>query len=141
VALEVEPSFGPTYSSTYSYRPGPSFVANVVTSRHDTTVAFQLRSRLGRVQPVFGGGFVHGHVERHATFANGATYFDDEAAASGIAVIAGLDAPFQAAPHVSIFPMVRMIVTARLGMTEPIGSDTRTGPVAFRYGGGVIFRF
>src|SRR5215470_3836359 len=35
-ALEFEPSFNPSYSWQYSYRPGPSFTANVAVSRRNT---------------------------------------------------------------------------------------------------------
>jgi hypothetical protein len=36
VAIEFEPSFGRTFSWEYSYRPGPSFTADVVASRRIT---------------------------------------------------------------------------------------------------------
>ena len=51
LAIEFEPSFGRTFSWEYSYRPGPSFTADVVASRRDTFWAAQVRTRIGVVEP------------------------------------------------------------------------------------------
>ena len=141
VAVEVEPAFGPAYSWQYSYRPGPSLVANVVASRRDTFVVFQVRTRFGKVQPVVGVAYTHGHIARHATFQNGASYFDDEASDNGVAVATGLDAPVQVAPHLSVFPMVRLLIVMRPGGDAPLESQTSTGALVLRYGGGIAVTF
>jgi len=141
VAIEVEPAFGPTYSWDYTYHPGPSLTANVVASRRDTFLAFQVRTRIGPIQPVAGAGYVHGHTMRHATFTTGQTYFDDESSEHAMFLAAGADAPLRVAPHLEIFPTVRLLVAARNEPVALIPSQTATGSVTVRYGAGARILF
>src|SRR5262245_31026397 len=108
IAIEVEPSFGRTFSWQYSYRPGPSVTADVVVSRRDTFWGFQMRTRAGVIEPVIGLAYKHASVERHATIA-GQVYFDDSHSENGIAAVAGVDAPVRVARHVDVLPTFRMM--------------------------------
>jgi hypothetical protein len=141
VAIEVEPAFGPTYSGDYTYHPGPSLTASVVTSRRDTFLAFQVRTRLGPVQPVAGAGYDHGHTTRHATFTTGQTYFHDESSENAMFLTAGADVPFRVAPHLEIFPTLRLLFAARNEPVALIPSQTATGSVTVRYGAGARILF
>jgi hypothetical protein len=141
-AVEVEPTFGPAFSSQYSYRPGPSLTANVDVSRRDTSLLFQLRIRAGALQPVVGAGFAHGHVTRHATLATGATYFDDESSDEVFTMSAGVDAPLRVAPHVEVFPTLRLLFTGRNTAVDGLVFDqAATGSLAVRYGVGAKLSF
>jgi hypothetical protein len=143
LALEFEPSFAGTYSSRYTYRPGPSWTADVVASRRDTYFSFQARTRAGVLEPVIGVSYVHEKIRRHAT-TGGATYFDDERSDGRFAVVGGLDAAFEIAPGFHFVPTLRVVVVMRpesRGGNDPIGSDTSTGSVLFRYGAGARVTF
>jgi len=139
LAVEIEPTFGPTVSVQFSYRPAISLVADEVASRRDTYWAFNARLRVARLEPVFGTAFVHGHIERHATLRGDGRYFDDEGADDGIAIQMGIDAPFHIAPHVSLFPAFRLLMTSRA--ETPLRLETRTGGLAMRYGIGARVTF
>jgi len=141
LAVEIEPDFGPTFSSDYSYNPGPSVQVHVVTSRRDTSVMFHARSRVWRLEPVFGIGVVHGRTARHATFINGSPYFDDESSDNTFALDAGLDAPVAVAPHVQIFPTFRLLAAPRATPADLILSQTATGAIVLRYGVGARVSF
>ena len=142
VAVDVEPTFGPAFSWQYSYKPGPSLTADVDVSRRDTSLLFQLRVRAGALQPVVGAGFVHGHVTRHATLASGATYFDDESSDQVFTMSAGVDAPFRVAPHVEVFPTLRLLFTGRnTAVAGLLFDQAATGSLAVRYGVGARVRF
>jgi hypothetical protein len=147
VAVEVEPAFGPEFSWQYSYRPGPSVSADVVSSRRDTFLSFQVRTRVGMLEPVLGVGYAHGHTTRHATLTTGATYFDDESSNDAIGVSAGLDAPLRVARHLEVFPTLRLLFVGRPRPAAPplpqaaLFDQTGTGSVALRYGVGARVRF
>jgi hypothetical protein len=145
IAIEVESMFNGGYSWEYSYRPSPSLIANVVASRRDTFYSFQLRGRLGIVEPVVGVSYVHGKISRHATTQVG-PYFDDLRSDNGLAAVGGVDAAFKVAPHVFLVPTFRALLIARTGNTpvdffDALGEQTRTGPLMFRYGAGARVTF
>jgi hypothetical protein len=145
IAVELEPSFGRTFSWQYSYRPGPSVTADVVVSRRDTFWGFQMRTRAGVIEPVFGVAYKHASVERHATAA-GQVYFDDSRSENAIAAVAGLDAPVKVARHVSVLPTFRMMFDfgQRFYPVAPldfIAAQANTGRVVLRYGAGARVTF
>ena len=141
LALESELSFGGRYAWKYTYRPGPSWTADVVTSRRDTYFSFLLRSRMGPTEPIAGVSYAYGRIARHATTA-GRPYFDDAGSNNGIAAVGGLDAPIEVAPRFDIVPGFRALIVARAGGSrsagsfDPLGEQTRTGPFVFRLGVG-----
>jgi hypothetical protein len=145
IAIEVEPLFNGSYSREYSYRPSPSLIADVVASRRDTFYSFQLRGRAGIIEPVIGVSYVHGTISRHATTQLG-PYFDDGRSDNGLAAVAGLDAAFKVAPRVFLVPTFRVLFIARTAampalQLDPLGDQTRTGPLMFRYGAGARITF
>ena len=144
VAVEFEPSFGGPYSWEYMYSPGPSRTAHVVASRRDSFYSFQLRTRVGVLEPVVGVSYVHARISRHATTQGGSTYFDDSRSDHGLAAVGGLDAAVKVTSHFYFVPTFRLL--ARLGWTtnssgDPLGAQTSTGPFVFRYGAGVRVTF
>jgi hypothetical protein len=144
VAVEFEPLFVGRYSSQYTYRPSPSLIANVVASRRDTFFPIQARIRLGVLEPVVGVAFVHERIRRHATVGS-ANYFDDNRSDHNVALAGGVDAALRLASRFDIVPSFRVLVTSR-GTTsvpfgDPLGDDTRTGSVVFRYGAGARVAF
>ncbi len=143
VALEFEPILGRTFSSPYSYRAAPDLVANVVASRRDSYFPVQVRFRLGSVEPVFGGGYLHATEARHATLSSGQLYFDDERSDDSVAVTLGLDVPLSVSRHVAVLPGIRLLAPIRgTGVkSDPIQRDTNTGGVALRYGVGARVDF
>lgn len=143
LAVEFEPSFGGAYSWEYTYRPGPSWTADVVASRRDTFFSFQLRTRVGVLEPVVGVSYVRGRISRHAT-TRGTTYFDDGRSDNGIAAVGGLDAAVKLALHVYFVPTFRVLVVARpaaQNSIDPLGEQTNTGAFVFRYGAGARVTF
>jgi hypothetical protein len=72
VSVEFEPSFGEPFSWEYRYRPSPTLTANVVASRRDSFFSFQVRTRVGALEPVVGLSYLHAKVGRHATLTGGA---------------------------------------------------------------------
>lgn len=144
IAVEFEPSFGGPYSWGYDYNPGPSRRAHVVASRRDSFYAFQLRTRLGVLEPVVGLSYVHAKIGRHAT-SGGATYFDDSRTDHGLAVVGGLDAAVKVTSRFYFVPTLRLLARARWTSEglygDPLGEQTRTGPFVFRYGAGVRVTF
>jgi hypothetical protein len=144
MAVEFEPSFEGPYSWEYTYRPGPSWTAHVVASRRDTFFSFQLRTRVGVLEPVVGVGYVHARVSRHATVGS-STYFDDGRSDDGIAAVGGLDAPVKLASHFFFVPTFRVLVRAgsatQHSFIDPLGEQTSTGPFVFRYGAGARVTF
>jgi hypothetical protein len=147
VAIEFEPSFsfGEPYSWEYTYDPGPSRTAHVVASRRDSFYSFQVRTRMGVLEPVVGLSYLHAKVGRHATLAGGAPYFDESRTDHGLAVVGGLDAAGRLAPHVYFVPTFRLLAGGRWTPEsvsgDPLGNDTRTGLFTFRYGAGVRVTF
>jgi len=75
-SIEVEPTFSGSYSCDYSYNPGPDWTADVVVSRRDTMLSFQVRTRVMGIEPVFGLSDVIRKMSRHAT-TDGMPYFDE----------------------------------------------------------------
>jgi hypothetical protein len=145
LAIEFEPSFGRTFSWEYSYRPGPSFTADVVASRRDTFWAAQARTRVGVVEPVFGLAYMRSKLQRHATI-TGRPYFDDSRIANGAAGVLGLDAPVKIAPRVYLLPTFRVLVnvasiSGSSDLDDPLGSQTSAGRLLFRYGAGARITF
>ena len=143
VAIECEPSFVGTLSWEYTYRPVASLLATVVASRRDTFIPVQARLALGVVEPVIGAGVAHSTIARHATFANGATYFDDGRSENDLALIGGLDAAFKLASRLYLVPTFRMLVVPRAAHSseDPLGEQTSTGWFTFRYGVGARVAF
>ena len=139
VAIEFEPSFGPTFSGQYSYSPAPFLSADVVASRRDTFWAAQLRSRVGVVEPILGLAYRRTNLQRHATVA-GRPYFDDSRTENGFAFVVGVDAPVKIAPHVFLLPTFRLLLKTS-GSSDPLGSQTRAGDLLFRYGAGARVTF
>lgn len=143
VAIEVEPSFNGVYSWQYSYRPSPSLIADVMASRRDTFVPIQVRFCPGILEPVFGAGFVRSKISRHAVIGN-ATYFDDGRTDQHVALVGGLDAALKLAPHFYVVPTFRMLFSPREKtepFNDPLGEQTTTGSVLFRYGAGARVTF
>jgi hypothetical protein len=145
LAIEFEPSFGRTFSWEYSYRPGPSFTADVVASRRDSFWAAQVRTRVGVIEPVFGLAYMRASLQRHATIA-GRPYFDDARIENGVAAVLGLDAPVKIAPHVYLLPTFRALVnvgsmSGSSDFSDPLGAQTSAGRLLFRYGAGVRVTF
>ena len=144
VAIEFEPSFGGAYSWEYTYRPGPSRMADVVASRRDTFFTFQMRRRAGVLEPVAGVSYVLGRISRHAT-SGGRPYFDDARSENSLALVGGLDAGIELAPHVLFAPTVRVLYVMRPGnadpFSDPLGEQTSTGPFMFRFGAGARVTF
>jgi hypothetical protein len=144
VAIEFEPSLAGRYSWRYTYRPSPSLTANVVASRRDTFFPIQARIRFGAVEPVVGVAFVHSRISRHATVGS-ATYFDDSRSDGNLAFVGGVDAALNLAPHFYVVPTFRVLVSAP-GATpdspgDPLGAQTSTGSLGFRYGAGARVAF
>lgn len=144
VAVEFEPSFGGPYSWSYTYRPSPSLTADVVASRRDTFLPVQARIRLGVLEPVVGLSFVHGRISRHATVGS-RTYFDDSRSDNNFAVTAGVDTALNLASHFYFVPTFRVLVSAPRATPnafgDPLGAQTRTGSIVFRYGAGARVAF
>jgi hypothetical protein len=143
LAVELEPSFGGAYSWEYSYRPGPSWTADVVASRRDAFFSLQLRTRVGVLEPVVGVSYVRGRISRHATTGS-TTYFDDGRSDNGVAAVGGLDAALKLAPRFYFVPTFRVLVVARPATRDsldPLGDETATGRFVFRYGAGARVTF
>lgn len=144
IAIEFEPWFGGSHSWEYTYRPGPSRTATVVASRRDTFFSLQVRGRAGVLEPVAGVSYVRGHISRHATSA-GRPYFDDARLQDGVALLGGLDAGIKLAPRVFFVPTFRVLVVTRTGtpdpFNDPLGDQTTTGPLVFRFGAGARVTF
>lgn len=145
IALEFEPAFGGAFTWDYTYRPGPSRTADVVASRRDTVFPFQLRSRLGFIEPVVGVGYVIGRMSRHAT-SGGRPYFDDARSDHGVALVGGLNAAVRLVPRLILVPTFRVFVVARPDSSvspffDPLGEQTQTGALALRYGVGARVLF
>lgn len=143
LALESEASFSGAYSWEYSYHPGPSWTAHVVASRRDMYFAFQARTRAGALEPVIGAAYALGRIGRHATTGN-TTYFNDGRWNHGVAAVGGFDVALKVARHFSIVPTLRVLLSARPGTEgsfDPLGEQTRTGALAFRYGVGSRISF
>jgi hypothetical protein len=137
VALEFEPSFnGGSYSWQYSYRPGPSFTANVVVSRRNGFFSGQARIRYGVVEPVMGLSYINGRTSRHATIGT-SPYFDDSGSDNGLAAVVGIDAAVPLTAHVSFVPTLRVFTTFWGGT----GPQTSVGALAVRYGAGMRTTF
>ena len=144
VAIELEPMFGGSHSWEYTYRPGPSRTATVVASRRDTFFSFQVRGRTGVLEPVAGVSYVRGQISRHATSA-GRPYFDDARSQNGVGLVGGLDAGIGLAPRVFFVPSFRVLVVRQGSspdsFSDPLGEQTTTGPLVFRFGGGLRVTF
>jgi hypothetical protein len=147
VAVEFEPSFEGPYHWDYTYSPGPTSIADVVARRHDSFYSFQVRTRVGVLEPVGGVSYVHGRISRRATLRQGTPYFDDEGTENDVAAVGGLDAALKCASHFYFVPTFRLFVRARLGATpvnsfeDPFREQTSTGAFTFRYGAGVRVTF
>jgi hypothetical protein len=143
VAVEFEPSFGGPYSWEYTYRPSTTVTADVVASRRDSFYSFQVRTRVGVLEPVVGLGYVHGRISRHATFDNGTPYFDDSRSDNGLAFVGGLDAAVKLTSRLQFVPTFRLLARGQPAIPvnpfngDPLGRDTRTGLFVLRYGAGV----
>jgi hypothetical protein len=143
LAIEFEPSFGGAYSSEYTYVANVAGArVDVTPSRRDTFFPVQARFRVGALEPVVGVGLVHGTIGRHATL-RGSPYFDDGRSTYDPALVAGLDAPLKLTSRVCVVPTLRMLALPRgpepLG--DPLGADTSTGSLVFRYGIGARVAF
>ena len=142
LAIEFEPSFGGSYSWEYSYRPAPSLIATVVASRRDTFFPVQARIGTGVLEPVIGVAVVHSNISRHATIGS-TTYFDDGRSENDLALVAGLDAAIKLTSNLFLVPTFRLLAGPRgSGATDdPLGEQTGTGSITFRYGVGVRAAF
>jgi len=142
VAIEFEPSFGGSYSSEYTYRPAPSLLATVVASRRDTFFPVQARITTKILEPVVGVAVAHSTIARHATIGS-STYFDDGRSENDVVLVGGLDAAIKLASRVFLVPTFRVLVGPRgSGATDdPLGEQTATGSITFRYGVGVRAAF
>ena len=144
LSIEFEPTFAGPYERAYSYRPGPSLLADVVASRSHTFFSTQARIRLPVIEPVVGASYVHARLHRVATFSNGRPYFEDTDSEHGVALVLGVDAAIRMAPHMHFVPTFRMFVSSTgedAGFEKPIRFDTTTGAVSFRYGAGIRVSF
>jgi hypothetical protein len=151
VAVEFEPWFGGSYSWEYTYRPSPSLIARVVASRRDAFFPLQARIRLRVLEPVVGLSLVHGWLSRHATVGTRfestpplMPYFDDRRSQDTFAVTGGVDAALNLAPHFYVVPTFRVLVSAPRGpknFDDPLGAQTSTGSIVFRYGAGARVAF
>jgi hypothetical protein len=141
VAVEFEPSFAGPYSWKYTYFPGPTSTVDVVARRHDSFYSFQVRTRVGVLEPVVGASYVHGRISRHATLRQGTPYFDDSGSDDGVAAVGGLDAAFKVTSHFYFVPAFRLLVRVASSPSDPLGEQTSTGPFVFRYGVGVRVTF
>ena len=137
VSIEFEPSFGGTYSWEYTYRPSPSLTATVVASRRDTFFPVQARIKTGILEPVVGAAIVHGKIGRHATIGT-TTYFDDGRSENTLGLVGGVDAAVKLASSVSLVPTFRVLIAPRdADAPDPLGEQTSTGLITFRYGVGI----
>ncbi len=136
LALEFEPAFTGAYSWQYSYRPGPSFTADVVVSRRNTFFSGQARIRAGVVEPVVGLSYIRGRISRHATIGT-SPYFDDGRSTNEPAAVVGVDVAVPLSSHVSVVPTIRVLTTLRRE-TDP---ETAIGRLALRYGAGIRTTF
>lgn len=140
LSVEFEPSFAGEFTDDYTYRPGPSRVARVVSTRRDTLFTFQLRWRIGALEPVAGVSYVRDRTRRHATYVpGGGTYFDDQQSGGVLGVATGLDAALRLASHVFLVPTCRLIV--RPTSNGPGEDPTDAGSLVFRYGAGARVTF
>lgn len=142
VAIEVEPSFGDSYSWQYMYRPAPSLIATVVASRRDMFFPVQARFGMSVLEPVLGVGVVRSRIARHATV-GGTPYFEDSRSDSDLALVAGLDAAFKLTSRIYIVPTLRALIVPRGSDSteDPLGAQTSTGWLTFRYGIGARVAF
>lgn len=140
LAVEVEPTFGVTFSQHYSYNV-PLGVAEVHASRQDTFLLFQVRTRVSRLEPVVGLGYAHGAILRDATFANGSPYFHEESVTHDLVIAVGADVAAPVGTHVDVVPTFRLLFTGRTVPVTFLPSDTSTGSLAVRYGVGARIRF
>lgn len=143
LAIEFEPSFDGSYAWQYTYRPAPSLLATVVATRQEAFFPVQARIRLRLLEPVIGVGVVHSKIARHATVANGTSYFDDGRSDNNLAVVAGLDAAFRLVSNVYLVPTFRVRVGPRASefSADPLGEQTATGALNLRYGVGARVTF
>lgn len=139
LAVELEPSYAGEFRDEYTYRPGPSRIARVVSTRRDTFFTFQLRWKIGALEPVAGVSYVRDRTRRLATYVpGGSTYFDDRHSGGVLGVATGLDASLRLAPHVFLVPTFRLVVRPGSGAAT---DTTRAGPFVFRYGAGARVTF
>jgi hypothetical protein len=144
VAIEVEPSFGGSYSREYTYRPSRSSMATVIVSRREMAFPVQARFVVGVLEPVLGVGVVRSRIARDATFSSGTPYFNDSRTDCDLALVAGLDAAFKLASRVYLVPAFRMLMVQRGSsdpFEDPLGQDASTGSFTFRYGVGIRAAF
>ena len=91
-----------------------------------------------------GLAYVHGSLQRHATFVGGTPYFDDDGTDKGVAAVAGLDAPLRISDHFFVVPTFRFFAVMRPASITTIDlqeEQTSTGPFVFRYGLGARIAF
>lgn len=144
IAIEAEPTFAAAFSQEYSYPPIPdqTFQADVVASRRDSYFPVQIRLRVSKLEPVFGGGLRHGKEREVATF-RGEPYFDNSRSDNGFFVTVGLDVPVAVSPRVSLLPSFRLLTSTGKN-SEPefgVAQQTQTGAVAMRLGVGARVSF
>ena len=141
LAVEIEPSFEGPYSWTYTYRPGPSSIADVVARRHEAFFSVQFRTRVGVFEPVAGVTYIYGRISRHAVFRGGTPYFDDSRSVNGVAAVGGLDAAVKCNSHFFFVPTFRLFARLPGSPDDPLAEQTLTGAFTFRYGAGARVTF
>jgi hypothetical protein len=142
VALEGEASFTGQYSSHYTFKPGPSSVADADVTRRDTYLSFNLRIKTGVLEPVAGLGVALANMGVRNSIA-GRTYSDAAESKTEPAAAGGVDAAFRASSHLSIGPTFRALIVARPQSfsSDPLVNQTITGRVVLRYGAGARVTF
>lgn len=148
LSVEFEPSFVGTFEGEYTYRPGPSFRARVVTRRRDAFFTFQVRGTSRFLEPVVGVSYVRGTGRRQATLVpSGRPYFDDRLTEHAFALVGGIDVRIRLTSHFFFVPTFRAFVVARPDPLEPVpggnpgGEQTGGGRFAFWYGAGARVAF
>jgi hypothetical protein len=137
LGVEFEPTFGGDFlAQEYTYRPSPSLTARVVGSGSDTFFTFQVRWKVGVLEPVAGISYVREQSIRHAPFVPGdRTYFHDEQSGGTFAFAGGIDAAVRIAPHLYFVPSFRVFVLPSSSSSFSTGPPSGRSFV-LRYGAG-----
>jgi hypothetical protein len=132
VAIEFEPSFTTTDSVESTYRPTPTIVAHVVTSRWNAFYTGQVRLRFANIEPVMGLSYLHAGISESGYYLNAS------GTNNGLAVVGGVDVGLPLTSRIFLVPTIRVLVTITdTTSSDPLRSDTDTGALFVRYGAGV----
>jgi hypothetical protein len=140
LSVEFEPSFGRSFTAPeYTYRPWIDRAVNVVSTGKDSFFTFQLRGRIGVLEPVVGVSYVRVRSSRRAIYVpGGGTYFDGDLSGYTFALAGGIDAAVKVAPHLYFVPTFRLFIVPRSPLAT---APPYAGKLVFRGGAGARVSF